>query len=66
MPELPEVETIARGLHALVRGAASDDARLLTPGVLRAGNPESLPGRNHHPCLAPANCSWSIWTMATV
>jgi formamidopyrimidine-DNA glycosylase len=45
MPELPEVETIARGLHALVQGRRIVDARLLTPAVLRAGRTETLPGR---------------------
>ncbi len=45
MPELPEVETIARGLHVLVQGCRITDARLLTPGILRAGRTESLPGR---------------------
>jgi formamidopyrimidine-DNA glycosylase len=45
MPELPEVETIARGLHAQVAGRRITDARLLTPGVLKAGNPASLPGQ---------------------
>ena len=45
MPELPEVETIARGLHALIQGRSIKDARLLTPSILRAGATESLPGR---------------------
>ena len=45
MPELPEVETIARGLHTLVRGRGILAADLLTPSVLRAGNPHALPGR---------------------
>lgn len=45
MPELPEVETIARGLHTLVQGRRILEAHLLTPGVLRAGHPDSLPGR---------------------
>jgi formamidopyrimidine-DNA glycosylase len=45
MPELPEVETIARGLHTLVQGRRIEDAQLLTPGILRAGGTESLPGR---------------------
>lgn len=45
MPELPEVETIARGLHALVKGRRICKVQLLTPSVLRAGNPDSLPGR---------------------
>jgi formamidopyrimidine-DNA glycosylase len=45
MPELPEVETIARGLDAQVAGRRISDARLLTPGVLRAGDPAKLPGR---------------------
>jgi formamidopyrimidine-DNA glycosylase len=45
MPELPEVETIARGLHKLVKGRRIVGIHLLTPGVLRAGSPDSLPGR---------------------
>jgi len=45
MPELPEVETIARGLHTLVHGRRITLTRLLTPSVLRAGNPDALPGR---------------------
>jgi formamidopyrimidine-DNA glycosylase len=45
MPELPEVETIARGLHKLVQGRRILGIRLLTPSVLRAGSPDSLPGR---------------------
>lgn len=45
MPELPEVETIARGLHTLVRGRRILTADLFTPGVLRKGNPLALPGR---------------------
>lgn len=45
MPELPEVETIARGLHALVQGRRIVDASLLAPSILRAGTVESLPGR---------------------
>ena len=45
MPELPEVETIARGLNAQVAGRRISNARLLTPGVLRAGDPSNLPGR---------------------
>ncbi|SFJ09549.1 DNA-(apurinic or apyrimidinic site) lyase [Desulfomicrobium apsheronum] len=45
MPELPEVETIARGLHTLAKGRRILEAHLLTPSVLRAGHPGSLPGR---------------------
>lgn len=45
MPELPEVETIARGLHAQVHGRCIADARLLTSSVLRAGDPATLVGR---------------------
>jgi len=45
MPELPEVETIARGLHTLIQGRRILTADLLTPSVLRAGNPHTLPGR---------------------
>ena len=45
MPELPEVETIARGLHTLVRGRCILTADLLTPSVLRKGNPNTLPGK---------------------
>jgi formamidopyrimidine-DNA glycosylase len=45
MPELPEVETIARGLHRLVQGRCIQTAELLTPSVLRSGNPAALPGR---------------------
>jgi formamidopyrimidine-DNA glycosylase len=45
MPELPEGETIARGLHALIQGRILEDASLLTPSILRAGATQSLPGR---------------------
>lgn len=45
MPELPEVETIARGLNTLVQGRRITGVRLLTPGVLRAGDPDSLTDR---------------------
>jgi formamidopyrimidine-DNA glycosylase len=45
MPELPEVETIARGLHTLVKGRRIREVHFFTPSVLRAGNPGSLPGR---------------------
>jgi formamidopyrimidine-DNA glycosylase len=45
MPELPEVETIARGLHTLVKGRSIREILHFTPSVLRAGNPDSLPGR---------------------
>jgi formamidopyrimidine-DNA glycosylase len=45
MPELPEVETIARGLHKLVRGRCILTADLVTPSVLRKGNPDTLPGK---------------------
>ncbi len=45
MPELPEVETIARGLDRQVRGQRVESARLLTPSVLRTGEMEDLAGR---------------------
>jgi formamidopyrimidine-DNA glycosylase len=45
MPELPEVETIACGLHAQVHGRGIAGAHLLTPSVLRAGDPATLAGR---------------------
>ena len=45
MPELPEVETIARGLHRLIQNRGIQDVNVLTPGVLRAGDPDALPGR---------------------
>lgn len=45
MPELPEVETIARGLHTLVQGRRIREVLHFTPSVLRAGNPGSLPGK---------------------
>ena len=45
MPELPEVETLARGLHRLVQGRSILTADLLTPSVLRKGNPNTLVGK---------------------
>lgn len=45
MPELPEVETIARGLHRLIQNRGIQGVDVLTPGVLRAGDPGVLPGR---------------------
>jgi len=45
MPELPEVETIARGLHALACGRSIENVQVFTPGVLRAGDPDRLPDR---------------------
>ena len=39
MPELPEVETVRRGLHALVKGYTISDARQLHPRALK---PESI------------------------
>lgn len=45
MPELPEVETIARGLSAQISGQRVRSVRLHTPSIIRAGNPASLTGR---------------------
>ncbi len=45
MPELPEVETIARGLHRLIQSRSIESVNMLTPGMLRAGDPDCLPGR---------------------
>lgn len=45
MPELPEVETIARGLDRQARGQEIKVAHVLTPGVLRMGNMGDLAGR---------------------
>lgn len=45
MPELPEVETIARGLNAQAGGQRIVGARLVTPGILLRGNPEALARR---------------------
>lgn len=45
MPELPEVETIARGLDRLVSGRRITEARLLNPKVLRYGQMAGLNGR---------------------
>lgn len=45
MPELPEVETIARGLHTLVHGKRIASHRVLTKSVLRAGDPSRLDGQ---------------------
>ena len=44
MPELPEVETIARGLDAQVQGLRVMTACLYTPSVLHAGTVDTLPG----------------------
>lgn len=46
MPELPEVETIARGLDAQASGQRIVKARLITPKVLLRGKPEMLEGRS--------------------
>ncbi len=45
MPELPEVETIARGLRRLIQDRRIQSVNVLTPGVLRTGDPGVLPGR---------------------
>jgi len=42
MPELPEVETVARDLRGHVLGATIRDARVRWPGTLRRGDPESF------------------------
>jgi formamidopyrimidine-DNA glycosylase len=42
MPELPEVETVARDLRGHVLGATIEDARVLWPGTLRRGDPGSF------------------------
>lgn len=44
MPELPEVETIARGLDAQVRGQRIRLVRVVTPAVIRAGDPQTVAG----------------------
>lgn len=45
MPELPEVETIARGLHAQVRGQRITTAQVLTPSVRLHGDAALLRDR---------------------
>lgn len=42
MPELPEVETIARELAPLVIGATIEDVLVLTPRTLRSGDPDAF------------------------
>jgi formamidopyrimidine-DNA glycosylase len=42
MPELPEIETIARGLDAAVRGATITDVRVTRADVLREVSPAKL------------------------
>lgn len=42
MPELPEVETIARELAPLVVGATIADVRVFTPRTLRSADPDAL------------------------
>ncbi|HWP62036.1 MAG TPA: bifunctional DNA-formamidopyrimidine glycosylase/DNA-(apurinic or apyrimidinic site) lyase [Candidatus Binatia bacterium] len=42
MPELPEVETIARELAPLVLGATIADALVLTPRTLRSADPDAF------------------------
>lgn len=44
MPELPEVETIARGLDAQVRGQHVQRVAVITPSVVRVGDFSSLVG----------------------
>jgi formamidopyrimidine-DNA glycosylase len=42
MPELPEVETVARDLRPLITGATIVDATTLWPRTLREGDPEAF------------------------
>src|SRR6478609_88045 len=42
MPELPEVETVARDLRGLIVGATIADATVLWPRTLRDGSPEAF------------------------
>jgi formamidopyrimidine-DNA glycosylase len=44
MPELPEVETIARGLDAQVRGRRILSVHVLTPAIVRSGDLSTLVG----------------------
>lgn len=44
MPELPEVETIAAGLHRKAAGCVIEDVRLFLPKLLRAGAASALDG----------------------
>jgi formamidopyrimidine-DNA glycosylase len=46
MPELPEVETIRRGLEKLVRGRTIQDVRILDPFVLTGFTPSGRPRRS--------------------
>jgi formamidopyrimidine-DNA glycosylase len=45
MPELPEVETVARDLRGLIVGALIVDAWCNWPRMLRSGTPEGLAGQ---------------------
>jgi formamidopyrimidine-DNA glycosylase len=45
MPELPEVETIARGVHTEVAGRRIIDVAITRPDVLREVTARALPGR---------------------
>ena len=45
MPELPETETIARDLHAMLSGARVRDAAVLRADVLRQVSAESFAAR---------------------
>jgi formamidopyrimidine-DNA glycosylase len=45
LPELPETETIARDLDALVRGSVIDDVTVLRPDVLRGVSARTLRAR---------------------
>src|SRR4051812_49337488 len=40
MPELPEVETVRRGLERTTVGRAIEAARVIVPGMLRGSMPE--------------------------
>jgi formamidopyrimidine-DNA glycosylase len=48
MPELPEVETIARDLRGLVTGARIDGARVDWPATLRSHSPEAFAAAVRH------------------
>ena len=43
MPELPEVETVVRGLRARIKGLVIDDVRVRSPHVLRETSQADLP-----------------------